>query len=307
MIGNVNTFSTKMFRIMKKLSYVIILLSLFPVTSTVNASELNFLYETDEWTLKYEFSKSKVEPGNTITLTIEIESKTKNYDFKLWIKPSDPLSVDRILGSGSNIHYPELDASETREDTFTISVPSSVTVGETYIIHIKAQSHTNARTLNQRLPGDRVETSFNSEDYSAYVQTVEIVLLPEIEIKSDFGFILKDMTNTFTIIVINNGRGTANDVVLNIHLPNEFIFLQGEESAQRVSIQANKQITYEWKVKTPKTGSYNVDVTVLFSNHDTIEESYDVSVLPWWPFHIFLLGIALFFAYPFISNPRKRY
>jgi len=307
MIGPVNTFGKKMFRTMKKLRYVIILLSIFPVTSTVNASELNFLYETNEWILKYEFSKLKVEPGDTITLTIEIESITKNYDFRLWITPSDPLSVDGALDSGSNIHYPELDASEIREDSFTINVPSSLTVGETYMIHIKAQSHTNARSLNQRLPWDNVETSFNSEDNSAYVQTVEIVFLPEIEIKRDFGLILKDTTNTFTITVINNGRGTANDVVLNIHLPNVFILLQGEESTQRVSIQVNKQITYEWKVKTPKTGSFNVGVTFLSSNHDIIEHSYDVSVLPWWPFYIFLIGIALFIAYSLISNSRTRY
>jgi len=261
----------------RDISVLISILLLATVFAIVDASVVEKSFETGGYFVSYQLSSGEAEPGSELTLNVTIDSKVLNYDFELWIEPSEPLSVTK----DGYIHYSELSVGERRKETFVVNVPASVEEDETYVIHLSTQSHDNLPGLLGRL-GDPVEYFFDTTDNIGYALETTIVLRAGLVI-SDISIgapTISSIKFTFTVAVENDGTGLASNVEAGIDLPEGLSLAEENEIILLGDIDPNGQKTTTWTL-VGEAGTYTVEVIISASNSDSVSTTKDVTVTHW--------------------------
>jgi len=237
--------------------------------------------ETKSWVIKSQLSSGSAEPGKKLWISFLITVKRQSYDFELWVRVGQPLSVDR----DGHIRMPSLSSGEIRLENFTIFVPTTVSEGETYAVNFRAQSYASPAPLWGRIgqsPDDSIDTTRDPVSRDNIV----IVTRPALTISTlTVSPSSPEAGQAFevTATIQNVGTGTLRGVNLMLNLDSGLSLLEGSHQKSIGDLAAGQSQTVTWKVASKEPGTYVLIVQAKATNHPEIVASQKVTTdRPWW-------------------------
>ena len=184
------------------------------------AESVSNSFGTDSWQVKYSLSSNAAEPSSSLSLEMEIHAIKTSYSFQLWVSPAAPLSVERQGSNDNHIEYAQLSQGDVRLETFVITVPATVTVGEVYSISLKAQSYASAPLLLGVPASPWPDFQFDTSNNPAKSISIAIVGVPRLaigQVSYQNSVAVGDIV-TVSVPVHNVGTGTAKAANLKVTL-----------------------------------------------------------------------------------------
>jgi len=238
--------------------------------------------ETKGWTINYQISSDRAEPGGQLQLSFRISVKTQAYDFELWVRPGSPLSVDR----DGHIHVASLSPGEMRQEGFTVFVPTAVAEGEIYVVNFRAQSYPDPAPLWGRI-GESPDNVMDTTEKPEFAMKVTIVARPRLAIVSFSANPSSASVGdklTVTAVVQNVGTGTVHAVSCMLQIDPRLSLSEGSERQSIGDLAPGQTRTVSWKISAQDPGKYTLTVDAEAADHPKVSggaQTIDIS-LPWW-------------------------
>jgi hypothetical protein len=279
-----------------------------------SADGLSNKFATGAWIVKYSLASTAVQPGSAATVNVEVDALKTTYDFQLWVMAPAPLSVQHGSTNDNSIQYDQLNQGDMRLESFLLAVPSTVAVGETYVINIKVQSYSNKPVVLGPLGAISVsgpDFHFDTTSDQSKSMSLDIVGLPQLSIQTNQNPTQVTRGDSFTISasLANKGTGPANPATLFVSISSGlqlnsisgFVNGSGISPGQTIQLTLNLQATQsgaqtiELKLASPQAEPAGLDIPLTVNVPLTDQLSQAISTY-WWAILTLLLSLVALYG-----------